>query len=135
MATVALGLSGCASLNQGVPAGALQANVYTNQSANVQVGQKVTADSSANVIFGFITLSEDSKFADGVSYAGQGALNLLDTTGAVKSAAAYKAMKSSGADVLVAPTYITEIEDFFVFKKVKVTVSAYKGTIKGFTQK
>ena len=54
----------------------------------------------------------------------------------LKSAAAYKALESSGADVIVAPTYKTTVKnDYFVYKELEERVDGYKGTITGFTQK
>lgn len=141
-AVASVALSACVSTNESTPSGALQAKVYTKQYADVAVGSKVSAESSAKVIFGFITISEDNKYADGVNYSGSAAaakgglldLSFLDASTKVKSAAAYKALKNSNADVLVAPTYETEVNNFFVFKDIKVKVNAYKGNIKGFTQ-
>lgn len=140
-AVASVALSACVSTNEGTPSGALQTKVYTKQVADVAVGQKVSAESSAKVILGFITISEDNKYADGVNYSGAAAANgglldfsFLDASSKVKSAAAYKALKNNNADVLVAPTYETEVNNFFVFKDIKVKVNAYKGNIRGFSQ-
>ncbi|MDR1026349.1 MAG: hypothetical protein LBL47_03015 [Lactobacillus sp.] len=134
LATAAtVGLSGCVSLNEGVPSPALETRVRSAHIADIQPGQKVTGESSATILFGLFKINGDTQFADGVNYAGAGLFSSpLDSTAPVKSAAAYKAMKSSGADVLLAPTYITEVNNYVLWKDVKVTVNAYKGTIKGF---
>ena len=136
LAGVALfGLSACSATHQGVASAPLVSYLESNQVANIQTGQKVSAESSAKVILGFITLSEDNKYADGVNYAGASALSgfsLLDSTSPVKSAAAYKALKKSNADVLVAPIYETEVDNYFLWKDVKAKVSAYSGKISGF---
>jgi hypothetical protein len=47
-----------------------------------------------------------------------------------KAAAAYKAVKSSGADLLVAPRYEVTVNDYFIFKQVNVKVTGNKGSIK-----
>lgn len=47
-----------------------------------------------------------------------------------KAAAAYKAVKSSGSDLIVAPRYEVNVEDYFIYKKVDVTVTGNKGSIK-----
>ena len=134
----ALALTACSSVNTGVPAGVLTEHVRADHIANVSVGQKISGESSAKVLFGFITLSEDNKYADGVNYAGEtsvGGVPLPSLAGKLKSAAAYKAVTSSGADVIVAPTYTTSVEnDYIVYKEVKAVVNGYKGTITGFTQ-
>ena len=73
----------------------------------------------------------DSEFADGVTYGGQApAFSLPDPVSATKAAAAYKAVKSSGSDLIVAPRYAVSVEDYFIFKKVNVTVTGNKGSIK-----
>lgn len=63
---------------------------------------------------------------------GGGALGGLgfDPVSAVKAAAAYKAVKASGADLIVAPRYEVSEENYFVFKKVAVTVKGNKGNIR-----
>ncbi|MCP4355120.1 MAG: hypothetical protein GY793_05715 [Proteobacteria bacterium] len=122
-------LASCASSNQGVPSAELNASLNSTNNAKITVGKKVTATSEGTVILGVFKLMDDHKYADGVQFSGQGPMNFLDTASAIKSAAAYKAMEKSGADVLIAPIYITEVDNYFVYKTVKVTVKAYKGTI------
>jgi hypothetical protein len=46
-----------------------------------------------------------------------------------KSAAAYKAVTTSGADLIVAPRYDVHVEDYFVYKTVNVKVTGKKGTV------
>jgi hypothetical protein len=46
-----------------------------------------------------------------------------------KAAAAYKAVKSSGCDVIVHPNYEVDVEDYVFFKKINVKVTGYAGTI------
>lgn len=148
LATVAMfGLAGCSSVHMGVPSAALQERVTADHIANVKVGEKISGESSAKILFGFIKIGGDNEFVDGMSYAGSSSGGLsLDglplpvpaISGAmddVKSAAAYKAIESSGADVIIAPTYKTSVtNDFFVYKELNAKVEGYKGTITGFTQ-
>lgn len=148
LATVAMfGLAGCSSVHMGVPSAALQERVTADHIANVKVGEKISGESSAKILFGFIKIGGDNEFVDGMSYAGSssGGLSLdglpLPVPAIqggmedVKSAAAYKAIESSGADVIIAPTYKTSVtNDFFVYKELNAKVEGYKGTITGFTQ-
>ena len=60
-----------------------------------------------------------------------GSLLSFDPVSSVKSAAAFKAVKSSGADLIVAPRYEVSVQDYFVFKKVDVKVTGNKGNIAG----
>ncbi|RMQ16594.1 putative Lipoprotein, partial [Pseudomonas savastanoi pv. glycinea] len=56
-------------------------------------------------------------------------LALPDPVSTTKAAAAFKAVKSSGADLIVAPRYEVSIKDYFIFKKVDVKVTGSKGNI------
>ncbi|MBR1949222.1 MAG: hypothetical protein IKA30_05470 [Alphaproteobacteria bacterium] len=141
-----IGLTGCSSVHQGVASGALQTTVSADHVANIKVGEKISGESSAKILFGFIKIGGDNNFVDGMSYAGEssglgGGLPLpipsvSSGMDSVKSAAAYKALTNSGADVIVAPTYKTTVKnDYVVYKELEAKVEGYKGTITGFTQK
>ena len=137
LATAAsIGLSGCVSLNEGVTAPAINATVVSNHVANIQTSNTpVTAKSSATVILKFIKIGADTNYADGVNYAGAGLfVSPLDDSASIKSAASYKALKAAKADVLMGSTYITEVNDYILWKDITVTVKGYPGTIKGLTQ-
>jgi hypothetical protein len=56
-------------------------------------------------------------------------LPIPDPISTTKAAAAYKAVKSSGADLIVAPRYEVTVEDYFIFKTVGVKVTGNKGSI------
>ncbi|MGO1298845.1 MAG: hypothetical protein ACTMIA_16340 [Vibrio sp.] len=124
-------LAGCSSYNASQPSTALQANVESSVKADIQVGQKISGEATVNVLMGVIKWGAGDHFVDGVSYgAGGGALSFADPTAPAKSAAAYNAVKASGADLIVAPRYEINTQDYFIFKKVHVKVMGYKGTIK-----
>ena len=140
------GLTGCSSVHQGVSSGALQTTVSADHVANIKVGEKISGESSAKILFGFIKIGADNKFVDGMSYAGESknlgsslplpVPSISSGMDDLKSAAAYKALENSGADVIVAPTYKTTVKnDYVVYKEVEAKVEGYKGTITGFTQK
>lgn len=125
-------LSGCASLNMSQPSGSVDAVVKTDLKADISVGEKISGESKSNIIMGLFSFGGDSKFADGVNYNGGSSLSMgLNPVDAVKSAAAYNAVTKSGADIIVAPKYIIEVNSYVVFKTIKVTVTGYKGTITG----
>ena len=139
-----IGLTGCSTFNQGVPSGALQEEVTASHVANVSVGEKISGESSAMVLFGFLKIGGDNKFADGVAYAGEGSSltkslpipSMFDPMAEVKSAAAYKAVTNSGAAVIVAPVYKTAVKNnYIIYKELEARVEGYKGTITGFTQR
>ena len=124
-------LTGCASQNVSQPAVPLNGTVKTNLQADVKVGEPISGQSSVNILFNVFKLGGDSQFADGVTYGGgEGGFALgLDPVASAKSAAAYKAVKASGADVIVAPRYEVNVQDYFVYNTVNVSVTGNKGTV------
>ncbi|BBP85062.1 hypothetical protein thsps21_11270 [Pseudomonas sp. No.21] len=126
------GMTGCSSYNVSQPSSPLNGNVKTGLKADVAVGEPISGQSEVNILFHFLQFGGDSQFADGVVYGGDAGGSLPfgpDPISAVKSAAAFKAVKSSGADLIVAPRYELTIQDYFVFKKVSAKVTGNKGTI------
>jgi hypothetical protein len=124
-------LTGCASQNVSQPAVPLNGTVETNLKADVKVGETISGESSVNILFNMFKLGGDTQFADGVTYGGsEGGFALgLDPVASAKSAAAYKAVTASGADVIVAPRYEVNVQDYFVYKTVHVKVTGNKGTV------
>ncbi|QYN03382.1 hypothetical protein K1T36_09525 [Pseudomonas protegens] len=126
--------AGCTSYNTSQPSSPIDSQVKADLKADVVVGEAISGQSSVNILFGFLKFGGDSQFADGVAYGGDGSGALgglgFDPVSAVKSAAAFKAVKSSGADLIVAPRYEVSEENYFVFKKVSVTVKGNKGSIR-----
>ncbi|EMV9186599.1 hypothetical protein ACNFIA_16040 [Pseudomonas sp. NY15437] len=125
--------SGCTSYNVSQPIAPVAGAVKTDLKADVAVGGPISGQSQVNILFGFIKFGGDSQFADGVTYgaeSGSGmSLAAFDPVSSVKAAAAYKAVKSSGSDLIVAPRYEVSVQDYFFFKKVDVKVTGNKGNI------
>jgi hypothetical protein len=125
--------SGCVSYNVSQPSASLSGEVKTDLKADVKVGETISGESSTNVLFGWLNIGGDTQFADGVSYGGAAGggmgLPLPDPVSNAKAAAAYKAVKSSGADLIVAPRYEVTVNDYFIFKQVNVKVTGNKGSI------
>ena len=130
-AVVVLTTTGCMSHNVSQPNAPIAGTVTADLKANIDVGGEITGQSTSNILFGVLKISGDSEFADGVTYGGPApAFSLPDPISATKAAAGYKAVKSSGSDLIVAPRYAVSVEDYFIFKKVNVTVTGNKGSIK-----
>lgn len=138
--------AGCQSFNANKPSAPLEPRLVTNQlRADIKVGEKISGESSINVLFKFIAFGGDSKFADGIAYDGMGSAGAAggsglaglpiplplptDPTEQVKSAAAYNALAASGGEILISPRYEISVEDYFVFKTIHVKVTGYKGTV------
>lgn len=135
IATLIATTSGCVSYNMSQPSAPLEGVVKSDLKADVKVGETITGESSTNILFNFLSFGGDTQFADGVVYGGGGGggalagLPIPDPVSQVKAAAAYKAVKSSGADLIVAPRYEVNIKDYFIFKIVDVKVTGNKGSI------
>ena len=92
-------------------AGSLEVNVKSNLHADLDVdmSRKIVGTASHSRLFGLFYTKTSQKFADGVSYEG-------DQSGwfsSAKSAAAYNAVVTSKADVIVAPQSNKSEELFF----------------------
>jgi hypothetical protein len=128
-------LTGCSSLNTSAPSLPLSGSVATDVKADIEVGEKITGQSSATKVLIF-TIGAETEYADGIAYSAGGRGGSLlpfaapNPVESVKSAAAYNAIQASGADVIVAPRYIVKQNDYVVFGTIDVTVEGYKGTIK-----
>ncbi|XYQ95074.1 hypothetical protein ACTABX_26620 [Pseudomonas syringae] len=129
VATLIAATSGCVSYNVSQPTAPLEGTVKTDLKADVKVGGTISGESSTNVLFNFLSIGGDTQFADGVASGGGMGLALPDPVSTAKAAAAYKAVKSSGADLIVAPRYEVNVKDYFIFKKVNVKVTGNKGSI------
>lgn len=130
-------LTGCSTVHQSTTSASLNESVAASHRAHIRVGEKISGESSLGILFGFIKVGGDNHFIDGVTYGGSNnPLSGIYTSDMdqVKSAAAYKAVTKSGADVIVAPTYKTYIDDYLIYKRLAARVVGYKGTITGFSQ-
>ena len=96
--------------------------------------EKEISGESKSLYFLFFRLSGDSKYAEGVDYSTKSGLFSTKINRA-KASAAYKAVKSSGCDVIVHPNYEVDVEDYVFFKKIHVKVTGYAGTINSIYQK
>ena len=121
---------GCSSINKSVIASPVEVTTTTNINAKVKVGDKITGTAKSRLLLGFFVLSGPTEFADGVF--SSLVANPLNPTGSIKAAAAYNAIYSSGADIIVNPQYVVKVTRSILYKTIEVTVSGYNGKITGF---
>ena len=121
---------GCSSINKSVIASPVEVTTTTNINAKVKVGGKITGTAESSLLLGFIVLSGPTEFADGVF--SSLVANPLNPTGSIKAAAAYNAIYTSGADIIVNPQYVVKVTRSILYKTIEVTVSGYNGKITGF---
>mgnify|MGYP006422458223 CR=1 FL=1 len=131
-------MAGCSTTNISQPSSSIASNISAPLEADIDIGRKISGESRSTILFSLYNLPEDSTYAEGVSYTGGGAIGgggLLsgivgDPTERTKAAAAYNAVSSSGADIIVAPKYVVDVKDYFVFKIIEATVEGRAGTLK-----
>ena len=124
--------TGCTTFHASQYSADLSAKVNGNINTDIDVGEKITGDSKVVTVLGFLNFGDD-KFADGVSY-GSGSSYSFGGRAAeeAKSAASYKAITNTKADVIVMPRYSIEVADFLIFKTTEVHVIGNKGLVKSF---
>lgn len=125
-------VAGCTSVNQSAPSSFTGPATSGCLHYETKVGAAISGESSVTRILGFIRLG-DTEFADGVAFGTSSfSLGFSDADDA-KSAAAYKAIKKSGADTIVAPKYVLTQESFFgIYKTTHAKVSGLEGSISNF---
>ncbi len=140
---------GCNSVNTNKLSSKLQSPIVKRPvvTPNIELVGKVTGtatlDSFLCFEFGL------SKYATGVTFDGYGSdrvhrvatlgqfLTILkrDTVKRLKDAAIYDALKKSrGAEIIIAPHYELEVNDFFFFSSMKCTVYGQGAKIKGISK-
>ena len=123
-------LTGCSSTLIGVPSTPIIVSSNTrplDADITVDVNKKIAGESSASYFLLF-KMSGDSKFAEGVDFSVKS--NVFSTKIAkIKSAALYNAVNDSKCDLIVHPNYVVEVNNLIFFKKIKVKVTGYAGTI------
>ncbi|MBK8972854.1 MAG: hypothetical protein IPM37_16530 [Hahellaceae bacterium] len=129
--------AGCASHNISQPSAPIQSVISAPLEADIELGQDISGDSNATILFGIFLLGQDNKYADGITYTtGQSTVDrgffggvLGQAIDGTKAAAAYKAVTASGADVIVAPRYVIDTQDYVILKQVSVSVKGKAGKI------
>ena len=138
--SLAFVLASCSSTRTGAlstPAYAPRAEINPiRANVDVDMAKKISGESTSSYFLIF-QVGGDNKFADGMTYSSESQFNALFKAreNKTKSAAAFKAVKSSGADIIVHPNYEIEVINYIIFKQIKVKVTGYAGYFKKFYQK
>lgn len=138
--SLALIITSCTTTRTGAlstPAYAPKAEINPiRANVDVDMNKKLVGESTSSYFLVF-QVGGDNKFADGMSYSSESQFNALFKAreNKTKSAAAYKAVQGSGADIIVHPNYVVEVHDYLLFKQIKVKVTGYAGYFRKFYQK
>jgi hypothetical protein len=128
----------CTSINKSHLNSSIGITISSPMDAKVDVDmtKKLVGYASGGYLFHLFKVAGDNKFADGVAYSASSDngifsfLNAISKTGEVRSAAAYNAIRTSDADVLINPQYIIEESNWNPFYKlIKVKVTGYPGKV------
>jgi hypothetical protein len=126
---------GCTSINKSHLNSPLNINVKSDLKAIIEVdtSKKLIGYASGVYLLHFFKISGDDRYADGLNYNENNPSFLeqfLGLTHQVKSAAAYNAIRTSRADVIMAPQYVIETNHWNpLYKQVKVKVTGFPGKI------
>ncbi|MCF8059188.1 MAG: hypothetical protein K9K67_07820 [Bacteriovoracaceae bacterium] len=139
--TLALVLGSCSSINKSHMNASIGISISSPMDAKIDVDmtKKLVGYASGGYLFHLLKVSGDSKYIDGVSYNSPGGNDDGFLTGVLKSfskieevkaAAAYNAIRTSDADVLINPQYIVEESNWNPFYKlIKVKVTGFPGKV------
>jgi len=116
---------GCSTYNQSFYQPATKTSGYELDVEKIS-DNEISGEGSAGYIFGFIKVSGESEFADGITYGYSDNGDYSD----LKSAAAYDAIKKNGCNVLIAPRYIVQTSNSFFYRSVTINVYGYPGKYK-----
>ena len=120
-------ISGCSTITESTNVAPLAAYAKTELEADVSVGEKIEGTASQVLFMGLIPLpGGPTKYTTGVF---SGFSSPLDPAPKLKAAATYKAIESSGADIIVNPQFTVKTTSVGLFVTCTVTVTGYKGTI------
>jgi len=131
-------MTSCGSISKtGYVAPFAKAEVHTDVfKADLDINkQQVEASASSTYLFGFWKIAGDSKFME-AKEAGFSNSIFGGRVDKVKSAAMYKALEKSDADLLLTPRYDTQTKSYLfgLFKTYKVKVKGYNAKIKDIHQ-
>lgn len=125
----------CSTINKSHMNQSISISITNEMKAQIDVDMttKLTGYAYGGYLFNMLKVNGDVKYADGISYNGGKSGGFLDTISkveAVKSAAAYNAIRQSKADVLISPQYVVEESHWNPFwKSIKVKVTGYAGKV------
>lgn len=138
--SLALIITSCTTTRTGAlstPAYAPKAEINPiRANVDVDMNKKLEGESKSSYFLIF-QVGGGNKFVDGMSYSSETQFSSFFKAreNKTKSAAAYNALKNSGADIIVHPNYIVEVHDYLLFKQIKVKVAGYAGYFRKFYQK
>lgn len=116
---------GCSTYNQSFYQPETKTSGYQLEVEKIS-DQEISGEASSSYIFGFIKVSGESEFADGITYGSSD----NGENGDLKSAAAYDAIKKNNCSVLIAPRYVVKTSNSFFYRSISVTVTGYPGRYK-----
>lgn len=127
-------VSSCSTIDKSHINSSVKVSIDSEMTAKVDVDltRKLTGYASGGYLLHLFRVSGDNKYLEGVAYNGDkgGYLSFFSKVARVRAAAAYNAIRTSDADILVNPQYVVEESNWNPFYKlIKVKVVGNPGRI------
>ncbi len=128
----------CTSINKSHLNSSVGITISSPMEAKIDVDmtKKLVGYASGGYLFHLFKVAGDNKHVDGVSYSASDEngflsfFNAFSKSSEVRSAAAYNAIRTSEADILINPQYVIEESNWNPFYKlIKVKVTGYPGKV------
>lgn len=141
LAVLTLLFASCTTINKSHMNASIGISITSPMDAKIDVDmtKKLVGYASGGYLFHLLKVSGDSKHADGIQFNNPGGkdpgffgsvLQSFSKIEDVKAAAAYNAIRTSDADVLINPQYVIEEGNWNPFYKlIKVKVTGYPGKV------
>lgn len=124
------GISACSTINTNdgcstIPESEIKMPEYKVILERVKTPARVSGEASVHVLFGIFSWGP-SAYADNTNF---GETQWFSTTRDAKTAATYNACKENNVDVVLGAKYVLEQTNYFIYKKVKCSLSGYPARI------
>ena len=126
--------SGCTSINRSYLNSSMNVTIDSPMKAKIDVdmNNKLVGYASGGYFLHLFMTSGDNRYTDNVTFNNTmtGLFSSWSKVNAVKAAAAYNALRTTNADIIVNPQYVIEENHWNPFYKlIKVKVTGYPGKI------
>ncbi|MEY4292085.1 MAG: hypothetical protein ACK44S_07080 [Bacteroidota bacterium] len=99
---------------------------------DIDMNKKLNGEANATYFLIFKISGNSRHYAEGVNFSGEKGIH--SNLGRLKSAAAFKALNGTGADIIVHPNYEIQKHSYLFFSTVNLKVVGYAGYFKKFYQ-
>lgn len=131
---------GCHVQHTSANSGPVDVDVRAQVEAELEIGNELSGVGNETKIFWFFTRGA-STYSDGVLYSmkDRSEISMMlglfgDSYTNVKAGAVFNALAGSGADVLIDPRYVIDVDDYGIVKFIRAEVRGRAAKVKGYHQ-